>query len=186
MVQLTLHGRSSGSYTVHDLSLVQREGNTVDGVDSSWQVVTFGSQTSVTVPANGTVTSDPIPFDLVAGQDVFLTFYVPAGQPTVNFSGGSGPAVWSKSGTDVSGTIDWASLNPNQQTFSNIYLGETLTVLPSGGPSSQALTVTVGGNGSGTVTSAPSGITCPGDCTEAYPSGMAVTLTASASTGKYL
>ena len=40
------------------------------------------------------------------------------------------------------------------------------------------LTVTVDGDGSGTVSSAPDGITCPGDCTEAYAPGTSVTLTA--------
>jgi len=40
------------------------------------------------------------------------------------------------------------------------------------------LTVTLAGNGSGTVASTPSGITCGGDCTQGYGSGVAVTLTA--------
>ncbi|HEX9890480.1 MAG TPA: hypothetical protein VGB28_00260 [Actinomycetota bacterium] len=42
------------------------------------------------------------------------------------------------------------------------------------------MTVTV--SGSGTVTSNPSGISCPGDCTEKYASGTSVTLTASSAT----
>ncbi len=39
------------------------------------------------------------------------------------------------------------------------------------------------GNGSGTVTSSPSGISCPGECEEAYEEDVEVTLTAAPSTG---
>src|SRR5918996_1320084 len=41
------------------------------------------------------------------------------------------------------------------------------------------LGVTLGGSGSGTVTSNPAGIACPSDCTESYANGTSVTLTAS-------
>ena len=46
-----------------------------------------------------------------------------------------------------------------------------------------ALTVTTGGTGTGSVTSTPSGISCPGDCTEAYNDGTGVTLTAAPAVG---
>lgn len=46
-----------------------------------------------------------------------------------------------------------------------------------------ALTVTKDGNGSGTVTSSPTGINCGTDCTEDYNYGTEVTLTATAGTG---
>ncbi len=42
------------------------------------------------------------------------------------------------------------------------------------------LLVTLAGTGTGTVTSAPSGIQCAGDCGETYPSGASITLTAGA------
>lgn len=41
------------------------------------------------------------------------------------------------------------------------------------------LTVSIAGAGDGTVTSAPAGIACGTDCSETYPSGTSVTLTAS-------
>jgi len=44
--------------------------------------------------------------------------------------------------------------------------------------SSYGLAVTKAGTGTGSVTSTPSGINCPGDCTEAYSYGTSVTLTA--------
>ena len=45
------------------------------------------------------------------------------------------------------------------------------------------LTVTNAGTGAGTVSSTPAGVSCPGDCTEAYADGTGVTLTATASSG---
>ena len=45
------------------------------------------------------------------------------------------------------------------------------------------LTVVNSGTGAGTVTSTPAGVSCPGDCAEAYADGTGVTLTASASSG---
>jgi hypothetical protein len=47
----------------------------------------------------------------------------------------------------------------------------------------QSLEVTKSGTGSGTVTSNPTGISCGADCSETYPPGTAVTLTASPSFG---
>ena len=46
-----------------------------------------------------------------------------------------------------------------------------------------ALTVTLTGTGSGTVSSAPTGIACGGDCSEAYNDGLEVTLTATPDAG---
>lgn len=47
------------------------------------------------------------------------------------------------------------------------------------------VTVSTGGSGEGTVSSNPAGITCPGDCTQAYDSGTDVTLTPTATTGVF-
>jgi hypothetical protein len=47
----------------------------------------------------------------------------------------------------------------------------------------QALTVSVSGAGSGSVTSTPVGINCGADCSETYDAGTQVTLTATASAG---
>jgi hypothetical protein len=46
-----------------------------------------------------------------------------------------------------------------------------------------ALNVVTTGTGSGTVNSSPTGISCPGDCSESYSAGTSVNLTATASTG---
>jgi hypothetical protein len=54
---------------------------------------------------------------------------------------------------------------------------------PASGPSEFALTVSLAGTGSGTVTSSPAGINCGIDCSDAYASGTEVTLTAASATG---
>ena len=48
---------------------------------------------------------------------------------------------------------------------------------------SATLTVALAGSGSGTVTSSPAGIACPGSCSYAYEPGMQVTLTAAPASG---
>jgi hypothetical protein len=59
-----------------------------------------------------------------------------------------------------------------------------LGVLPTvSQASTQALTVTKAGNGTGTVTSEPAGISCGSNCSHAYPSGSTVILTATHATG---
>ena len=133
-VQLTLRGRSSGSYTVERVSLVQRDGSTINGVNNTHQPVTFGGswEAGVTVPAGASVTSDPIPFDLEAGQDVFLTYWVPSDQAAVYRNGGSSTSAWIISGSDQSATIDWGSLSITD-TRSHLYIAESLSVIPSGG-----------------------------------------------------
>ena len=55
----------------------------------------------------------------------------------------------------------------------------TIAITPIAVP----LTITIGGNGSGSVTSAPGGIVCPGSCAAAFPLGTTVSLTARPATG---
>ena len=50
-------------------------------------------------------------------------------------------------------------------------------------PTGRQLVVSLFGNGTGTVTSSPAGIVCPGDCDEVFPDGASVTLTATADGG---
>jgi hypothetical protein len=94
-VQVTLRGRNSGSsYTMENISLVQRDGATLNGVGPLTPVTFNGGATSVTVPTGTTVLSDPIAFNLVAGQDVFLTFWAPPGAPGVYRTGGGSLMAW--------------------------------------------------------------------------------------------
>jgi Tol biopolymer transport system component len=88
--------------------------------------------------------------------------------------------------------------SPSGNTYPNIYVlnatGGGATRITSGTyadePSWQpttadALTVTSAGTGSGTVTSSPAGINCPGTCSFPYAPGTKVTLTAAAGAGAY-
>jgi PKD repeat protein len=50
-------------------------------------------------------------------------------------------------------------------------------------PGPYTLTTAIAGTGAGTVTSTPTGITCLPDCTETYPAGTVVTLTATPAAG---
>jgi hypothetical protein len=59
----------------------------------------------------------------------------------------------------------------------------SVSVQAGGGSQSFTLAVTRAGTGSGSVTSAPAGISCGTDCSEAYASGTGVTLTATAAAG---
>jgi hypothetical protein len=63
----------------------------------------------------------------------------------------------------------------NTARFESSYSNEVSKTIPA----LTALSVTKAGTGSGTVTSAPAGISCGADCAETYNSGTSVTLTAS-------
>ena len=129
-VQLTLQGRKSRSYKVQRISLVQRAGNSLNGIDSSSRKVTFGGtwDNGVTIPAGATVTSDPITFDLEAGRDVFLTFWVPERHPTVYRDGGPDTYTWTTVGADNSAKIDWGNLNISDER-SYVYIAKSLKVV---------------------------------------------------------
>jgi hypothetical protein len=72
---------------------------------------------------------------------------------------------------------DWATLYTWQNS------ARTLSVQSGGSPTTFSLAVARAGTGAGTVTSAPAGIACGSDCSEAYASGAGVTLTATAAAG---
>ncbi len=65
----------------------------------------------------------------------------------------------------------------------DVFVSKLTGDLSGGTPLTYTLTVTKTGTGSGTVTSNPAGINCGTDCSEQYPVGTNVTLTATASSG---
>ena len=91
---------------------------------------TFGDtwEAGVTVPANTTVVSDPIPFDLLAGQDVFLTFWAPTGQPPMYRDGGTESTSWLIRDSDTTSTIDWQDLSIST-SWPITYIAESLDVV---------------------------------------------------------
>ena len=130
-------------------------------------IYTLSVSISSTNPGGGTVTSSPAGID--CGSDCSEPY--PAGT-TVTLTATSAPGFmfegWN-SPCSGQGTCT-VTVNANQTIvarFRNLY----------------TVSVAVAGSGTGTVASSPSGIACPGDCSEPYPSGSAVTLTATPAAG---
>jgi len=127
-VSLTLRGRlDTSSYTIQRVSLVKRDAQTLDGVDATWEPVTFGGDwnSGATVPSGGTITSDPVAFDVAVGEDVFLTYWVADGQGTVLRKIASETSTWTINGSDQSSIIDWQALtisDSRRQVFSALRL----------------------------------------------------------------
>jgi len=82
----------------------------------------------------------------------------------------------SSGGISSSGAIVTGSMTANVVCFTSTSSG-------GGGANSPALTVTFAGNGSGTVTSSPAGISCSRACLAQFTTGTTVTLTAAPNTG---
>lgn len=82
------------------------------------------------------------------------------------------------------GSLDVAKAQTEQMSASvqlPTSLQETSNSIPP--PPDFTLTLTLGGNGTGLVSSVPTGIDCGSDCTEGYDFATAVTLTATPDTG---
>jgi uncharacterized repeat protein (TIGR01451 family) len=116
----------------------------------------------------GTVTSSPTGID--CGADCSESYASgTAVTLTATPAAGSAFAGWSGACTNATGTcsVTMDAAKSVTATFS----------------AAHTLTVTKAGNGSGTLSSSPAGISCGGDCSESYPEGQVVTLTASAASG---
>ncbi|GAB6068749.1 hypothetical protein JCM13664_20700 [Methylothermus subterraneus] len=74
-------------------------------------------------------------------------------------------------------------LNVNSVSITPMDTAATVTTQCEGTPPTHTLTVTKAGTGNGTVTSDDGGINCGSDCSEAYPQGTVVPLTASPDPG---
>lgn len=112
------------------------------------------------------------------GNDCIMQFTVgPAGPTTVTspystFFGSSGHFNFGIAANIVSGAAPtWTATASSSQTGNVIAFNDGST------PTTFPLAVTV--TGSGTVTSSPAGISCPGTCTASFTSGASVTLTES-------
>ena len=114
----------------------------------------------------GTVTSAPAGID--CGETCGAVFALDAEVTlTAVADAGSVFAGWSGGGCSGTGTC-------------TVTLTEATTVTATFDPAPATLTVMRAGAGTGTVTSFPPGITCGADCTEPYPSGTTVVLSATA------
>lgn len=71
------------SLTLNDFHVAQRASG-ASIVASTDRPVTFGGQTSVTIPAGGQILSDPVAFQVVADSDVAVSFFVPVATQNVS------------------------------------------------------------------------------------------------------
>jgi Beta-propeller repeat/Divergent InlB B-repeat domain len=121
---------------------------------------------SVTIVGTGTVTSTPAGINCATGNTGTCVAAFPIGaQVTLAATPGTGFTFAGWSGA-CSGTTCVLTMNSDQAataTFKEPSLSVTVT-------------------GSGTVTSSPAGITCPGTCAANFPAGTKVTLTPKAAT----
>lgn len=114
-VQLGFQGRANGDYSIQEVSIAERDvnGNEGDVVDSTWTKVTFDgnssttwSTDSTTVPAGQVKYSDPIPFQIKAGNDYYVTFKIDT--PSVYLNPPSTYRELYFDSADHAGDIDWS------------------------------------------------------------------------------
>ena len=145
--------------------------NACGGGGSSSSLPGGSFQLTVTTSSGGTVSSNPAGINcgqtctatFNSGTQVTLTATPVANESFTSWGGAC-------SGTKPTCTL---TLNSNQSasaTFTAVQAPPTLTV-------------TNAGTGTGMVTSAPTGINCPGTCSTSFPPGTQVTLTATAASG---
>jgi hypothetical protein len=138
-------------------------------------VLSPGPRLAVTLSGDGsgTVTADRP--GIACGQDCTETY--PQGtQVTLTATPATGSTFTGWSGEGCSGTGSCTVTMDQNRTVTAIF-----TVIPPVAPPTFTLQVTLAGTGSGTVTAG--GISCGTDCTETYPAGTPVTLTATPATG---
>jgi uncharacterized repeat protein (TIGR02543 family) len=114
----------------------------------------------------GTVTSSPA--GIACGLDCSENY--PEGQGVTLTASPASGSVFDHWSGDCTGTA--TTCNVTMNTAKNVTAWFTSSV------TTHTLSVTVNGTGSGTVTSSPAGINCPGDCSQSYDDGQVVTLTA--------
>ncbi len=161
--QLVLAGFSetSGAGFVQDIAVARYDGDPVTG-----RILNVGK----TGAGSGAVTSAPAGIN--CGGDCSEP-YTNGTSVTLTATPDSGSAFASWTGCD----------NPSGSTCTMDMSGSDKSVTASFTAAQRTLTVNKAGGGSGSVASSPAGITCGGDCSEAYANGTPVTLTATAEGG---
>jgi len=130
--KLVFRGRTDASYDVIKVSVVERDGSTLDGIDGTNQQLTFGGTWAAggTVPQNGELYSDSVVYVLDHTKDYFITYYASA-SVGVFLTGGSGDTAWMVA-SDVAATIDWDTpgetiAQTRSYTYSTVRIEETTT-----------------------------------------------------------
>jgi len=138
---LGLQGRTSGSYTIRNVSIAERDtsGNEGDVIDSTWNRVFFDGtawNNIITVPSGEEKLSDPIYMNLNPGTDYYITFKIET--PSVYLDPPSGYRELYFTNEDHSSDVDWGSnghsVSQDFHALSKIYVstsGETTSPPPT-------------------------------------------------------
>jgi len=131
-----------------------------------FDLVEFTLTVTMSGTGTGTVTSNPV--GIICGTDCKESY--PSGTAVglaAVADSGSTFVGWSGDADCLDGDVTMNASKTCTATFAPLF----------------TLTVTLAGNGSGTVTSSPTGVSCAGTCAASFVSGTSITLTASASQG---
>lgn len=158
-------------------------GPTSDGAYAAWYAQSYSTTTlimvlqyywpsfvkklTVTVGANGTVTSSPAGIN--CGPSQTCSHYFKTGTVVTLTASGQDPYALRSWGTSACTAPGTCSLQMDADKLATLTFGTAL------------LTVTIPGSGS--VTSSPAGINCPGTCSSNFAPGTQVTLSPSAGSG---
>jgi hypothetical protein len=179
----TFTGVTSGSFAAPDhpypsfltISLTATDSGGLTGIDS----VDLQPKTSVV-----TIESVPNGLQVEAGVEGLEPF--PAPHNITAIEGGSlslnAPSPQTVTGNTYTFS-SWSNGQPQSHTITVPVENLTLEAIYETVPGPFTLTVATAGTGSGQVKSAPAGIRCGTDCTEAYDSGTVVNLTPKPVTG---
>jgi len=138
-------------------------------VTATFNPSTFALTVTDAGTGTGTVTSSPVG---ITCPSTCSSNFANGATVTLTAAAGSGSTFAGWSGAGCSGTGTCA-----------VTMSAAEAVTATFNTTTFALTVTDAGTGSGSVTSNPSGITCPSTCSANYASGTSVTLTAAAGSG---
>ena len=167
------------------------------GTGSAGAIVALGDiayVTGSTASSNFPVTADGFQRGLAGADDAFLTRLStrPAGPGRLEYStylGGGGSDIGRGLAAEgrvayVTGTTASSNFRVTPGAFRLTGAGlEDAFLSRIDTEVFRTLTVTKQGDGAGTVTSSPGGISCGSDCSQSYPLGTTVTLTASPASG---
>ncbi|WP_419663495.1 hypothetical protein [Desulfosarcina variabilis] len=130
-VKLGFQGRSSGDYTIHGVSIAERDtsANEGDVIDSTWKQVTFDGASwtaSTTIPQGTEKLSDPVAIDLKSGTDYYVTLKIES--PSVYLNPPSGYRELYFYSADHTTDIDWSgnghSVTQDYHALTKIYAYE--------------------------------------------------------------
>ena len=130
----------------------------------------------VAISGPGAVMSSPAGITCTAGAPTCATYFPSGSSVSLSASPFSGSILTGWSGA-CSGIGACTVLMETQQAVTATFGPAPVATSP--------LTVTLGGTGTGVVTSVPGGISCPNACTASFNSGSAITLSPTTATGSF-